>query len=82
MKIKVTQEDIEKGERTNACRCPISRALTRMGFNNSVATHHLNIFPKGRIMKTIILPKEAKEFIRKFDNYMAVKPFEFELEIN
>jgi hypothetical protein len=90
MKIIVTKEDIENGERRSAQSCPISLAMKRTfqesgRIVNSIWTKygHSEIYLQEEtdlIRIECMLPNEASEFIRNFDYKGEVKPFSFEVE--
>jgi hypothetical protein len=73
MKIKVTQEDIDKAS-FSSTTCPISRAIKRQFNIKCVST-----FPCGIMFNenTYNPPKSAVKFIDRFDNQKPVKPFNF-----
>ena len=74
MKITVTKEDIEKGQRDSVSRCPITRAFKRKTRQKNVRTEYAEIFVTDNYFK---LPKRARKFIKDFDNNGKVKPFSF-----
>ena len=71
MKVKVTQEHINKGLKGSSCYCPIALAI---GPNCVVQYSHITI---GN--KEYRTPQAVFEFLHAFDNGLPVKPFEFEL---
>jgi len=81
VKIKITQDDIDKGNRHSSISCPLARAINR-------------IRGQGRFLVSVTsndwrwkddwhsywpLPEAAIEFIRAFDAGELVKPMELEL---
>lgn len=78
MKIKVTQDDIDKGKRCLINQCPIALAVRR---GTGLPTVYIGAvhFITGKFER-VTLPPAAIEFIKKFDQQATVKPFEFELE--
>lgn len=78
--INVTQECIDKGKKRDYKFCPIALAAVKDGI------------PELRVGKTtmticcnyehrLVLPDTARDFISKFDQGEAVKPFEFDIEV-
>jgi hypothetical protein len=80
--VEVTEEDIILGKRKRSCECPISKALKRStGFDWGVGINTALYFgPEFSKNSFIELPKEARDFISKFDQEKPVKPFKFEIE--
>ena len=87
MKVKVTQEHIDKAvraykkprKRTCNC-CPIAQALNRK-YDVTFDDKNAIVCPI-KIHKTLaILPVQVKEFIRLFDSGKPVTPFEFEIDL-
>ena len=87
--VKVTQDDIDKGERETCRRCPIALALNRLlalpaevrlgnvrSSANIVTSYHPKYWP------TLPLPAECKRFIKIFDGRGPVTPFDFPLTID
>ena len=81
MKVQVTQEHIDFGQRHSHTNCPIGHA-----FHDMDDTHEWSI-GMNRISWTTNkgsfeahTPPEAEQFIKDFDNKQGVKPFEFDLE--
>ena len=84
MRIEVTQEDIDRGLKSSCYECPIAYAYKRkvknkirLGF--SVGTEYIDHFV-GESQDRYMLPKEAKKFIRRFDQDQPVRPFSFEIK--
>ncbi len=78
MKIKVTQEHIERGRPKSDWACPIACALheQRPTFEVSVGCYKTLI---NKVMYA--LPAKARDFIDDFDSGKPVTPFEFELPL-
>lgn len=94
MKIEVTQEDIDKGDKRNCCTCPIALALSRYSDKklylgcNIIYTKPFflwtNIHDKQEdsAYKIVDLPQKAQHFIARFDSFYTreeVHPFSFNL---
>lgn len=75
--IKVTEDDIRYGIRSNCDACPIARAASRE-IDRFVAVGGSSA-EIGRLF--CALPRSAMRFIRRFDNGAPVKPFNFYLEV-
>lgn len=95
MLIEVTQEHIDKGERSNALSCPVALAVREAldaKKENEVAVSfrwitHLKeyrgwrtLFQKTQDWISYPSPKKVQEFITDFDNGEPVAPFSFELK--
>jgi hypothetical protein len=84
LKIQVTADDIAKGHVNDGCYCPIARACHRV-FPSlpELVVGRWDVFADAGDSDARIgqLPPEAVEFIEKFDQYRAVEPFEFELDV-
>lgn len=79
MKIKVTQEHIDRGTKKACSTCPVALALREAtGMECEVSTT-IAFLPNND--NGIPLPIDAKDFIRRFDAGTLVQPFEFELPI-
>lgn len=76
MKVTVTQEDIDNGDRTQS-RCPIALAISRAYGLKNIGVGGFSV---TGMSKTRWLPVEAQLFVRDFDNGHPVKPFEFRLQ--
>lgn len=86
--ITVTAEDIQegearRGEKRAAKTCPIGQAVHRVWFTPMVNQHA--VFPNGHringLAYALMLPIEARVFIKEFDSKWHVEPFTFELEV-
>lgn len=78
MIIKVTEDDIKKGRPRSACLCPIALAIQRE--TNTINSVYVGAHYVSTDYKSYILPFEAQEAIRKFDDIGEMEPFEFELK--
>jgi hypothetical protein len=75
MKVEVTQEDIDKGGRWMAERCPVARALRReVGGAVGVSGGY---WIKRTGNSWIALPKKVFRWTQRFDMGRPVKPFTF-----
>lgn len=75
---KVTQDNIDRGERRSVCNCPIALALREAGIVAEVRNRgYINA---GKV-KGVVDPV-AQSFIISFDNYGPgmVQPFEFGID--
>ena len=73
MIVKVTRKHIEDGKRGSITSCPIALALKGMSFKGC-EVHEEDWYFADEIAP---LPKEAREFILKFDDKEPVWPFSF-----
>jgi len=78
MIVKVTQEDIDSGLKSNCCECPIALAMKRISSMPSVGRLYASCSVNS-VRYWGVLPLAAKEFIHLFDDGFPVKPFEFEI---
>ena len=88
MKVNVTKQNIEDGQRYSLECCPIALAIKDLGCENvRVFETQIYIERNGK-NDVIFLPENAKSFITNFDGAKllehrnALKPFEFELNWN
>jgi hypothetical protein len=85
VKISVTQEHIDAGERQDCGRCPVALAFAVAGFNVSVCPVYVEFYTGPLTRPDFLcrrnLPHEAGLFIYRFDKEgpSAVAPFEFEM---
>lgn len=87
MRIEVTAEDIERGMQSNACRCPVALAITRAVGREAFVSIGLARFGSpfrddGGRSFDVKLPDSATEFYQRFDQYKAVAPFSFDLDLD
>ena len=88
MRIEVTAEDIAKGERLRACRCPVALALSRAGFEEpevypSYGPDDYSPGGAGEIIAggdRFALPLTVDRFVAAFDEGKPVEPFAFDLD--
>lgn len=83
MIIKVTQDDIDKGQPYNCNRCPIALALMRELKINEVEVDgskadYIVTINNERIWYGIELPQDAFNFVMRFDEGENVGPIAFE----
>ncbi len=84
MNIKVTQDDIDKGEAGNLRACPIAlaakRALKNIAHGEEIRVSSDTMY---FLNKYVELPREAQLFIVNFDggDMSGCKPFEFRIEL-
>jgi hypothetical protein len=82
VRIRVTQEDIDRGARTAPTACPIALAVRRaLPELDQPRVCSRRIYPDGAINADVLLPQAAQDFIDRYDNALAVEPFEFELDL-
>lgn len=82
MKVSVTQDDIDHGERHCCERCPVARAIRRVIGDMPVVEverDNVTIGPLGG-WTYATLPTRATKFIDRFDVGLKVAPFTFELK--
>ena len=89
VKVKVTQDHINRGEPGDCGNCPVALAIKdTLHFPDSLIAvaeaHEPTVYIRTKENKrlSLILPVEALRFILNFDNNnpSKTKPFEFELE--
>lgn len=81
MKIKVTQEHIDKGERSLCAFCPVALAFKDVFPDKKVqAGIGVAIIEDAKYLLAEYwdLPREASNFIEQFDRGFPVYPFEFD----
>lgn len=78
IEINVTQEDINKGIKSDCSKCPIALAANRVIPNGALAVGGASItYWNEKEAISILLPEIALKFIRDFDSGRKVKPFSF-----
>jgi len=93
MKIKVTKEHINKGEKHDACKCPIALAVCEalgrtivetpighMTYPVEVDNSILVLREDENVYDDYPINEEIYNFIGNFDAGQQVEPFEFDLE--
>ena len=82
MKIKVTRDDIDNGDKNHECRCPIARATNR-AFGRDEDERYATVFGDMIMFPDregeYDLPLKACDFIAMFDEGMPVRAFTFDL---
>ena len=81
IRVEVTAEDIAKGERRVAWRCPIALACGRVFGEPIIGRDGCNLTVEGRRLTDVELPAVAKRFTLDFDECRPVEPFAFDLEL-
>jgi hypothetical protein len=81
MKIKVTQEDIDNGQRKSCSCCPVALAMKRVLDIDVKVGDNKFVLTSSDEFTILELPKEARIFIDAFDNDELVEPFEFEINL-
>jgi hypothetical protein len=86
--IQVAQEDIDSGQRRDACDCPVWRAIARALPWLTAEGRYFAVGPLGvtfsgyaEYVSRAHLPSIAEQFMGRFDEDVAVEPLEFELAI-
>lgn len=82
MKITVTKEDIQDGDQRSATTCPVARALKRSfptALYVGVSPRDFSIHLPNYESVFRVLPSNAQQQIRKFDESGKMDPFEFEI---
>lgn len=77
--IKVTAEDIEKGDLDSPRRCPVARAVKRAFRCRWTKVCMFQIFTSR--YETWRQPKRVQSFVDRFDRRRPVKPFSFTLRL-
>lgn len=81
IKVQVTQDDINKGERCSYLHCPVARGMHRaIGTIVGITPMRARFLDDGS-PKEVALPNIAADFIIAFDSERAVTPFEFEIDV-
>lgn len=85
LKVNVTQEHIDKGERYSTSACPIAWALRDVlptdSFGVNVRASVAVWFRNGGYYQAG-LPRTAQDFVVEFDNGHNMSPFSFGLDAN
>jgi len=80
MKIIVSRDDIQRGQRRDPEDCPVARALRRAGIAHSgVMGAAITFTDEQQHTTLLLLPGEVQEWIARFDQGGEAEPFEFEL---
>ena len=82
MKIKVTQDHINKGRRNTCALCPVALAIKeQVGAEYICVGSYTISIGTNMISSTIYtVPPECEKFMKDFDWFRDVSPFEFELK--
>lgn len=81
MKITVTQQHIDEGQRGSTTRDPIAFAMADAGLEHPHAgVTYLSWWHKGQSKLQVLIPDKVYDFMADFDNGRPVRPFTFELE--
>lgn len=75
MLLRVTKEDIEKGEPQSCYQCPIALALKRAGFER-VSVEADGIYADEQFAPSTY---QVDDFVAAFDSEQDVEPTEFDL---
>jgi hypothetical protein len=79
MKITVTQQHIDQGQKGSPTRDPIAFAMADAGLESpNAGVTHLRWYKDGR-RQYVEVPREVYDFMLNFDTGRAVKPFEFQI---
>jgi hypothetical protein len=83
LKVQVTQEHINAGEKHDCQLCPLALALGEVfGTNISVTGYEFRFVRLGDgPPKYFLLPKPCSRFMSLFDLGESVSPFEFDLDL-
>ncbi|PWU15831.1 MAG: hypothetical protein C5B50_14730 [Verrucomicrobia bacterium] len=80
MKIIVSREDIQRGQRRDPEDCPVARALRRAGIGHSgVMGAAITFTDEQQHTTLLLLPGEVQEWIARFDQGGEAEPFDFDL---
>jgi hypothetical protein len=81
MKITVTQQHINEGQRGSSARDPVAFAMIDAGcLRPHAGVTHLSWQDAGHKRYSAEVPRVVYEFMLEFDNGKLVEPFEFTLE--
>jgi hypothetical protein len=81
LKIKVTQEHIDKGERKSERFCPVALALKEQTHERAfVLKENCYFLVRQYVPRKYPMPKEVEEFVSKFDKGEKVDPFSFDCD--
>ena len=82
MRIEVTKEHIEDGEKDSKFYCPIALAMKDAGYDRPcVGALDVSWFIGKGDWNCAGLPTDAAQFVEDFDDGLNVEPFEFDLEV-
>ena len=87
LKIRVTEQDIENGQKGSCRKCPVALALRKHYPDNDllVGAHDVDIYLDGvafssNNLVTYKFPSEVTQFIGDFDDGKPVSPIEFVID--
>jgi hypothetical protein len=80
MKIEVTEEHIQRGQRGHACKCPVALAATE-AFGRQVYVHFDTIQIPDMDDLIFIASERIRQFTRDYDLSRPVTPFSFEVDM-
>ena len=81
--LKITNKNILEGEKANPQNCAIARAIKSKMRKN---IEEVSVLPTQVVLKidnkmfVAPMPKEGKNFIKRFDHGLSVNPFELNLK--
>jgi hypothetical protein len=80
LKIRVTADNIARGEPCSAGDCALSLAFRDAGFDVSIGPETIDFYNhlKEHVAE-LLLPPIARDFRQLFDNGHPVAPFEFDM---
>lgn len=82
MKIKVTKEDIMRGQRSIPSACPVARAIHRITNKNCLVGSSVSFsIPMKAKSRKVKLPESVISRIANYDLNGDMQPFEFDLPI-
>lgn len=80
MKIQVTQQHIDEGQRGSSTRDPIAFAMEDAGcLQPHAGVTHLSWQDVNHKRHSVAVPRMVYDFMLDFDNGRGVEPFEFEV---
>lgn len=80
MKVSITSSDIAQGQKSSARFCPVAIAMSR-AFERDIWVGWAFCYSHPVAVPKMVyaLPKEAQDFVVKFDQGESVEPLEFEV---
>ena len=82
MKINVTAQDIQQGQKRDPEQCAVARALLRAGLNHSgVMGPSVMVSDAWGRLISLPLPTAVSDWIFNFDAGKAVRPSSFEMDV-
>jgi len=84
MRIRVTQQDIDRGVQGNSFHCPVARAVKRAFKGAEVWVREIIIITKSGSRLTCVAPPEVEDFMERYDSaileFESPRPFSFSLD--